>query len=100
MFDVGFWELILISVVALLVVGPERLPGVANTVGTWLGKARYMVNSVKSDINMQIKADELQRALDKQSQLPDDVFEVIETVSKPILDDASKAPSKTDKNES
>ena len=62
MFDIGFWELGLISVVALLVVGPERLPGLARTVGLWLGKGRRMLSSIKDEIDREIKVDEIKKA--------------------------------------
>ena len=62
MFDIGFWELGLIAVVGLLVIGPEQLPGVARTVGKWVGTAKRFVNSVQDDINAEVgKADKLQR---------------------------------------
>jgi sec-independent protein translocase protein TatB len=54
----------------LVVVGPERLPKVARTAGLWLGKARSMVASVKADIDRELAADELKKALEKQAQLP------------------------------
>ena len=59
MFDVGFWELTIIGVVALIIVGPERLPGLARTTGLWVGKARRMVADVKRDIDREIKASEM-----------------------------------------
>ncbi len=49
MFDIGFLELCLIAVVSLLVIGPEKLPRVARTVGLWTGKARGMIRTVKYD---------------------------------------------------
>ena len=58
MFDIGFWELAVIAVVALVVIGPERLPGVARTAGRWIGSARRFVQSVQADINAEVsKAD-------------------------------------------
>lgn len=66
MFDFGFWELVLIAVVALLVVGPERLPGVARQAGVWVGKARRFMNSVRSDIEREIQAEELKKVLNQQ----------------------------------
>ena len=66
MFDFGFWELILVMVVALLVVGPERLPGVARQAGMWIGKAKRFVNSVRSDIEREIRSDELKNMLNQQ----------------------------------
>jgi len=60
MFDVGFWELALIGVVALLIVGPERLPGVARTVGLWLGKARRILREAKADLEREMKAHDIE----------------------------------------
>jgi sec-independent protein translocase protein TatB len=59
MFDVGFSELIVIALVALIVVGPERLPRVARTVGALLGRAQRYVNDVKADIQREVDLDEL-----------------------------------------
>jgi sec-independent protein translocase protein TatB len=67
MFDVGFWELAMIAVVALLVVGPERLPKLARTAGLWLGKGRRFIGSVKADIDREMRAEELKQILDKQA---------------------------------
>ena len=66
MFDFGFWELAIVMVVALLVVGPERLPALAGQVGKWVGKAKRMIASVRSDIESEIKAAELKEILEKQ----------------------------------
>lgn len=65
MFDVGFSELIVIGLVALIVIGPERLPGVARTVGHLLGRLQRYVNDVKSDINREIQLDELKKLQDQ-----------------------------------
>ena len=77
MFDFGFWEMLMVVIVALIVVGPERLPGLARTAGFWVGKAKRMVNDVKSEIDRELAADELKKTLDKQN-LMSDVYEVIE----------------------
>jgi sec-independent protein translocase protein TatB len=61
MFDIGFSELIVIAVVALVVIGPERLPKVARTIGHLLGKAQRYVNDVKTEINREMEIDELRR---------------------------------------
>ena len=55
MFDVGFWELALISVVALIIIGPERLPDAARVAGLWIGKGRRMLREVKADINRELR---------------------------------------------
>jgi len=77
MFDIGFWELALIAVVALLVIGPERLPGVARTAGMWVGRLRRFVGTVKADIDREIKADQLKQILDQQAKLTE-LQEIIE----------------------
>lgn len=59
MFDVSFSELMLIGVIALIVIGPERLPKVARTVGHLLGRAQRYVNDVKSDIQREIDLKEI-----------------------------------------
>ena len=81
MFDFGFWEIILILMVALVVVGPERLPGLARTAGLWIGKAKRMVSEVKAEIDQELAADELKKALNKQEAMSD-VYEIIEETRK------------------
>lgn len=61
MFDIGFSEMIVIGVVALLVIGPEKLPRVARTIGALMGRAQRYVNDVKADINREIELDELKK---------------------------------------
>jgi sec-independent protein translocase protein TatB len=61
MFDFSFGELALIGAVALVVLGPERLPKVARTVGDWLGKAQRYVSQVKADINREMELAELKK---------------------------------------
>jgi sec-independent protein translocase protein TatB len=61
MFDIGFSELIVIALVALIVIGPERLPRVARTAGVLLGRLQRYVSDVKADISREIQLDELKR---------------------------------------
>lgn len=68
MFDIGFWELALIGVVALLVVGPERLPGLARNVGRWVARIRRYVSAVRDDIEREIRAEELKDLMDKSKR--------------------------------
>ena len=85
MFDAGFTELLLIGVVALVVIGPERLPGVARTVGKWLGKGKRMLSDVKAEIDQEIKADELKKILEVQKQNKP-LQELIESTTESISD--------------
>jgi len=68
MLDVGIWELLLIGIVALVVVGPERLPEVARTVGRWVAKAQRFVAGVKSDINAELESGDLHKILGAQKE--------------------------------
>lgn len=68
MFDIGFSELLVIGIVALVVIGPEKLPKVARTIGHLLGRAQRYVNDVKSDINREMQLDELKKL---QSEVTD-----------------------------
>lgn len=61
MFDIGFSEFMLIAVVALIVIGPERLPKVARTMGHLFGRMQRYVNDVKSDISREMELDELKK---------------------------------------
>jgi sec-independent protein translocase protein TatB len=68
MFDFSFGELAIIGAVALVVLGPERLPRVARTAGEWLGKAQRYVSQVKSDINREIELAELKKLQEEARQ--------------------------------
>ena len=85
MFDVGFTELLFIGLIALLVLGPERLPRVARTAGLWLGKARSMLSSVKADIDRELAAEELKKALAKQAEIPG-LHDIIEDTKSELED--------------
>lgn len=68
MFDIGFFELLVIGVVALLVLGPQRLPVAARTCGLWLGRLRRTVGSIQSEIREELRMEELKRttAIEKE----------------------------------
>ena len=89
MFDIGFWELSIIMVVALLVIGPERMPGLARKAGLYFGKARRFVSSVKDDINREFAADELKRILEEQKSSVG-MHEILEE-TRDALDEAKKS---------
>jgi sec-independent protein translocase protein TatB len=68
MFEWGFWEFVLIGVIALVVIGPERLPRVARVAGLWIGRARRTLGTVQAEIRRELKADELKEIMDKQAR--------------------------------
>lgn len=81
MFDVGFSELVVIGLVALIVIGPERLPKVARTTGLLLGRLQRYVNDVKADINREMQLDELKKL---QEQMKDQVMAMESSVSQEL----------------
>jgi len=93
-FDIGFWELFLILILALLVVGPERLPKAARTAGLWFGKARRYVEGVKEEVTSEFDVNELKRMMRNQEvQINELQGKLNETVS---LDDK---PQQTDESD-
>lgn len=78
MFDIGFWEISIIAIVALLVIGPDKLPGVARTAGMWIGRIRGFVSQVKVDIEKEIRADEIKKALERDAGL-DELKQIMNT---------------------
>lgn len=63
MFGISFSELLLVGLVALLVLGPERLPGAARTAGLWVGRLKRSFNAIKQEVEREIGADEIRRQL-------------------------------------
>ncbi|WP_339494832.1 Sec-independent protein translocase protein TatB [Pseudomonas sp. RA_105y_Pfl2_P56] len=63
MFGISFTELLLVGLVALLVLGPERLPGAARTAGLWVGRLKRSFNAIKQEVEREIGADEIRRQL-------------------------------------
>ncbi|MDX1697248.1 MAG: Sec-independent protein translocase protein TatB [Thiohalobacterales bacterium] len=98
MFDVGFSEIIFIMVIALLVVGPERLPRIARTAGLWIGKMRGFVTSVKADIDRELATEELRKALEKQAAVPE-VEELIDELTGEPLQAGERAATAKDETQ-
>ena len=63
MFDVGFWEFALIGVIALIIVGPERMPGIARTAGKYAGKAKRFIAKIQDDVSEELEVDKLKEQL-------------------------------------
>ena len=113
MFDAGFLEVLIVGIITLLVVGPERLPGVARKVGGWIGKARAFVDSTKADIEREINASEMRELLQNQKKEIDELRHMMDDTTKDFgqqaedvkksiqsgIDDAMKPASKAKHDE-
>lgn len=102
MFDMGFTEVVLIGIVALVVIGPERLPGVAITVGKYVGRLKRFMTNVRADVESELKTDEIRKLLAAQqeelSSLKDVVSEGLDMsgVAKTIDDSMSSVLGKSE----
>ena len=67
--DIGIQEILLISVIALIVLGPERLPATVKTLAIWLGKIKRSFNDIKADIEREINADEIRQQIHNENVL-------------------------------
>jgi sec-independent protein translocase protein TatB len=97
MFDFGFWEIAIIGVITLIVVGPERLPALARKAGIFAGKLNKFLNKVKADINEELKTDELKDHLsmaDEKSIISDITNEAKSSVDLFNQNDAQQDDSK------
>jgi sec-independent protein translocase protein TatB len=93
MFDIGFSELLVIGVVALIVIGPERLPRVARTLGHLFGRMQRYVNDVKADISREMELEELRKL---QTDVQDAARSFEDTVTKEIRDTETQLQSVAD----
>ncbi|MCO7245377.1 Sec-independent protein translocase protein TatB [Halomonas sp. Mc5H-6] len=100
MFDFGFFEILVIGVVGLLVLGPERLPRAARTVGLWVGKIKRTVSGMQREISAQLEAEDLRKTLsDQQKKLDDSLRKAKHDVER-IADDPEKStPPSSDTSE-
>ncbi|MCC4782095.1 Sec-independent protein translocase protein TatB [Vibrio lentus] len=107
MFDIGFWELVLISVVGLVVLGPERLPAAIRSISKFVGQAKSMANSVKDELSHELKVQELQENLRKAEKMGmedlspdlkasvDELKQAAAEVQRPYAKPESDKPSET-----
>jgi sec-independent protein translocase protein TatB len=91
MFDIGFSELLVIGVVALIVIGPEKLPRVARTVGHLVGRLQRYVSDVKADINREIELEELRKMRDSMQKAAGEMQTAVDTELTKTADDLNKA---------
>jgi sec-independent protein translocase protein TatB len=93
MFEIGFWEVFLIVVLALLIIGPERLPGAARTAGYWVGRARRYIEGVRNEVEQEFDVSEFKRLMHNQeiqiNELQRKLSDTMhEDVTAPAKDDA------------
>jgi sec-independent protein translocase protein TatB len=92
MFDFGYWEIVVIFVITLIVVGPEKMPALARKAGLYAGKIKKFVSKIQNDINNEIKSEELKEQLtikDEESLLSQTVEE-----AKSSIDEIKKEAAK------
>ena len=91
MFDIGFWELLLIAVLGLVVLGPERLPQVARTLGLWVGKSRHYMRQLSVELDREVQSDALHRSIQASQQAISDVrFEM-----QAVMTESAATPANT-----
>jgi len=106
MFDVGFSEMLVIGLVALIVIGPERLPRVARTIGILAGRLQRYVADVKADINREVELEELRKMKDSVQQAATNIENSVQSelgktesdlnaAANPVAADTPKIPEKT-----
>src|SRR5262245_64202898 len=91
MFDIGFSELLVIALVALIVIGPERLPRVARTIGHLVGRMQRYVNDVKADINREIELEELRKMRYSMQKAAYEMESSVQSELNKTADDLNKA---------
>ena len=92
MFDMGFTEVALIGIVALVVIGPERLPSVAMTVGKYVGRLRRFMTNVRADVESEFKTDEIRKLLAAQQEELSSLKDVVSEARKGLdMSDVAKS---------
>ena len=91
MFDIGFAELLVVGVMGLVVLGPEKLPTAARAVGLWIGRIRRSLGSIQREISAELRVDELRRTTSvTKDKLDEELSEMSKPFKKPF-DEASSA---------
>jgi len=97
MFDIGFSELLVIGVVALIVIGPQKLPRVARTAGHLLGRLQRYVADVKADINREIELEELRKMRDSMHQAASEMQKAASDVQSSVDSELAKTADELNK---
>ena len=98
MFDVGFTEIVLIGIVALVVIGPERLPAVAKTAGQWIGKLQRFVRGVKTDLASELETGDLKKLIGDQREQIDELRKIVTTAKDDFQSSTKEVVDGTKKN--
>ncbi len=91
MFDSGFLEMLIIGIIALMVVGPERLPGLASKAGKMVGKMKAFVANTREDIEKEVRAEEMQSMLSKQKEEISELRDMMQSSGKEIASEVDEA---------
>ncbi|EPJ52842.1 MAG: hypothetical protein OFPI_12510 [Osedax symbiont Rs2] len=83
MFDIGFGEILLIAVLALVVLGPEKFPAAIKTLGMWIGKAKRTINGIQSEISEELRLDEIKRSV---SITKDELTQELDELKQPFVE--------------
>ncbi len=87
MFDVGFWELLLLFIIGLMVLGPERLPRVARSLGNWVGQARGYMRQMSDELEREVQRGEIRQQIEASRKILDEGVKV-------VAEDDGQAPPK------
>lgn len=98
MFDSGFLEMLVIGIIALLVIGPERLPSVAAKVGKFIGKMKAFVATTREDIEKEIRADELRNMLIMQKEEISELRDIVKNTQNEVADELNEASNLLEDN--
>lgn len=98
MFDIGFWEITVLAVIGLIVLGPERLPVVARTVGRWVGQARHYMSALTSELEKEVHAEDIRREVrearekieSETRQVRDESRASVDSVMRPLSEDLKR----------
>ena len=91
MFDSGFLELLIVGIIALMVVGPERLPEVAAKAGKFIGKMKAFVATTREDIEKEFRAEELQTMLKQQKEEISELRDMMQTTKSEVSEELTEA---------
>lgn len=97
MFDIGFTELLLVGIVALVVLGPDRLPGAVRTAGLWIGRIKRSFSAIKAEVEREIGADEIRRQLHNEQilELEREMNAMKQSLSAPLSTISEPSPAAT-----